>query len=100
MKTTQALHSLGQSLWLDNITWEILTNGTLERYISDLSVTGLTSNPTIFEPPIPPESRWYLAVETSREAPGDMFAAGEESLLEDSRIYRLPSRAGAILLTH
>ncbi len=46
---TRKLHDLGQSLWLDNITREILTNGTLARYISDLSVTGLTSNPTIFE---------------------------------------------------
>ena len=49
MKATQQLHDLGQSLWLDNITRELLTNGTLARYISDLSVTGLTSNPTIFE---------------------------------------------------
>jgi len=46
---TRKLHELGQSLWLDNITREILTSGTLARYISDLSVTGLTSNPTIFE---------------------------------------------------
>ena len=46
---TRRLHDLGQSLWLDNITREILANGTLGRYISDLSVTGLTSNPTIFE---------------------------------------------------
>ncbi|NMM11897.1 MAG: transaldolase [Polaromonas sp.] len=43
------LHDLGQSIWLDNISREILTNGTLKRYIADLSVTGLTSNPTIFE---------------------------------------------------
>ena len=48
MKATQQLHNLGQSLWLDNITREMITNGTLARYISDLSVTGLTSNPTIF----------------------------------------------------
>jgi len=46
---TRKLHDLGQSLWLDNITREILANGTLARYISNLSVTGLTSNPTIFE---------------------------------------------------
>jgi transaldolase len=46
---TQALHQLGQSLWLDNITRSLLRSGTLARYISDLSVTGLTSNPTIFE---------------------------------------------------
>jgi len=49
MKATQQLHDLGQSLWLDNITREILDNGTLTRYIGELSVTGLTSNPTIFD---------------------------------------------------
>ena len=43
------LHNLGQSLWLDNITRDLLNNGTLERYIKDLSITGLTSNPTIFD---------------------------------------------------
>jgi transaldolase len=49
MKPTQALHDLGQSLWLDNITRDILNNGTLKRYIDEFSVTGLTSNPTIFD---------------------------------------------------
>jgi transaldolase len=49
MKPTQALHKLGQSLWLDNITRDLLTGGTLKHYIDELSVTGLTSNPTIFE---------------------------------------------------
>ena len=49
MKATQQLHDLGQSLWLDNITRDLLDNGTLKHYIDDLSVTGLTSNPTIFE---------------------------------------------------
>jgi transaldolase len=49
MNPTQALHDLGQSLWLDNITRGLLDGGTLARYISELSVTGLTSNPTIFE---------------------------------------------------
>src|SRR5689334_6035450 len=48
MKATQLLENLGQSLWLDNITRELLNSGTLERYIDELSVTGLTSNPTIF----------------------------------------------------
>ncbi len=48
MKPTQHLHELGQSLWLDNITRTMLDDGTLERYIAELSVTGLTSNPTIF----------------------------------------------------
>ncbi|MDO8313094.1 MAG: transaldolase [Sideroxyarcus sp.] len=49
MKATQQLHDLGQSLWLDNNTRELLTSGTLARYISQFSVTGLTSNPTIFD---------------------------------------------------
>ncbi|WP_266182677.1 transaldolase [Dyella humicola] len=49
MKPTQQLHQLGQSLWLDNITRDILNDGTLRRYIEELSVTGLTSNPTIFD---------------------------------------------------
>jgi transaldolase len=49
MKATKQLHDLGQSLWLDNITRELLTSGTLKRYIEELSVTGLTSNPTIFD---------------------------------------------------
>jgi transaldolase len=49
MKATQLLHNLGQSLWLDNITRDLLDSGTLRLYIDDLSVTGLTSNPTIFD---------------------------------------------------
>ena len=49
MKATQRLHELGQSLWLDNITREMLVDGTLRRYIDDFDVTGLTSNPTIFD---------------------------------------------------
>ena len=49
MKTTQQLHDLGQSLWLDNITRGLLMDGTLGRYLSDFSITGLTSNPTIFD---------------------------------------------------
>ena len=49
MKSTQRLHDLGQSLWLDNITRGLLTNGTLRRYIGELSITGLTSNPSIFD---------------------------------------------------
>jgi transaldolase len=49
MNATQQLHDLGQSLWLDNITRDLLTSGTLKRYINELSVTGLTSNPTIFD---------------------------------------------------
>ncbi len=49
MKPTQKLHDIGQSIWLDNITRKLLTGGGLRRYIAELSVTGLTSNPTIFD---------------------------------------------------
>jgi transaldolase len=49
MKATQLLHDTGQSIWLDNITRKLLTSGTLRSYIDELSVTGLTSNPTIFD---------------------------------------------------
>ena len=49
MKATQLLHNLGQSIWLDNITRDLLDTGTLRHYIDELSVTGLTSNPTIFD---------------------------------------------------
>ncbi|MGD2139262.1 MAG: transaldolase [Burkholderiales bacterium] len=49
MNATRQLHDLGQSLWLDNITRGLLDSGALARYIKDLSVTGLTSNPTIFD---------------------------------------------------
>jgi transaldolase len=49
VKPTTILHKLGQSLWLDNITRDLLNSGTLRRYIDEFSVTGLTSNPTIFD---------------------------------------------------
>ena len=49
MKATQRLHDLGQNLWLDNLTRGLLAKGTLRRYIDELSVTGLTSNPTIYD---------------------------------------------------
>ncbi len=49
MRATEQLRNLGQSLWLDNITRDLLDSGTLKRYIDELSITGLTSNPTIFD---------------------------------------------------
>ena len=49
VNATQKLHELGQSLWLDNISRSLLTSGTLRRYIQEFSVSGLTSNPTIFD---------------------------------------------------
>jgi transaldolase len=62
MKATQKLHNLGQSLWLDNITRDLLTSGTLKRYISELSVTGLTSNPTIFDHAIKNSTAYDAAI--------------------------------------
>jgi transaldolase len=62
MSATEILHDLGQSLWLDNITRDLLTTGTLERYIKDLSVTGLTSNPTIFDHAIKNSSAYDAAI--------------------------------------
>ena len=62
MKATQQLHNLGQSLWLDNITRDLLNNGTLERYIAELAVTGLTSNPTIFDHAIKNSSSYDRAI--------------------------------------
>src|ERR1035438_2384958 len=62
MKPTQMLHDLGQSLWLDNITRDLLSSGTLLRYIDDLSVTGLTSNPTIFDHAIKNSSAYDAAI--------------------------------------
>ena len=64
MKATQALHDRGQSLWLDNITRDLLASGTLARYIDELSVTGLTSNPTIFDHAIKNSGAYDAAIRT------------------------------------
>jgi len=67
MKPTQRLHDLGQSLWLDNITRDLLATGTLKRYIDELSVTGLTSNPTIFDHAIKGSSSYDAAIRSKRQ---------------------------------
>jgi transaldolase len=67
MKATQSLHNLGQSLWLDNITRDLLTSGTLRRYINELSVTGLTSNPTIFDHAIKNSTAYDAAIRQKLE---------------------------------
>lgn len=68
MHATQQLHDLGQSLWLDNITRALLTSGTLSRYIRELAVTGLTSNPTIFDQAIKSAALYDQAI---REKAGE-----------------------------
>ena len=62
MKATQRLHDAGQSLWLDNITRDLLTSGTLKRYIDEWSVTGLTSNPTIFDQAVKSSAAYDAAI--------------------------------------
>jgi transaldolase len=62
MKATETLHERGQSLWLDNITRDLLESGALARYIDELSVTGLTSNPTIFDHAIKNSSAYDAAI--------------------------------------
>ncbi|MDP3663057.1 MAG: transaldolase family protein [Nitrosomonas sp.] len=69
MKATQQLHNLGQSVWLDNITRELLTSGTLRHYISEHSETGLTSNPTIFDKAIK-DADFYDAAIDQKTAEG------------------------------
>jgi transaldolase len=68
MNATETLHARGQSLWLDNITRDLLETGTLERYIDELSVTGLTSNPTIFDHAIKNSSAYDAAIRKKVEA--------------------------------
>jgi transaldolase len=62
MNATQTIHDLGQSIWLDNITRDLLDQGTLQRYIDEWSVTGLTSNPTIFDQAIKNSSAYDAAI--------------------------------------
>jgi transaldolase len=76
MNQTRMLHDLGQSLWLDNITRDLLDSGTLQRYIDEFSVTGLTSNPTIFDHAIRNSSHYDSDISrtAAREKPAeDLF---------------------------
>jgi transaldolase len=83
MKATQALHELGQSLWLDNITRDLLTSGTLKRYIDELSVTGLTSNPTIFDHAIKSSPAYDAAIRQKLKAGKTGEALFLELAIED-----------------
>ena len=73
MNATRKLHDLGQSIWLDNITRDLLASGTLARYIAEFSVTGLTSNPTIFDHAI----KSSAAYDADIRAKMDQGASGE-----------------------
>ena len=77
MKTSRQLHELGQSLWLDNITRTLLDDGTLARYIAEESITGLTSNPSIFDGAIGEGHAYdlvHIVVTIGREASDEMHA--------------------------
>ena len=85
MNKTRELHDLGQSLWLDNITREILDNGTLRRYIDEFSVTGLTSNPTIFNEAIGTTGAYDIGIRDKTKAGQAGEALFMELALEDLR---------------
>ena len=91
-KNTQQLHEMGQSLWLDNITRALLTSGTLSRYISELAVTGLTSNPTIFDLAIKNTGDYDEAIR-KQAAPGKsvetlFFELALEDLIQAADLFR------------
>jgi transaldolase len=83
MKATQLLHQAGQSLWLDNITRALLTSGGLKRYIDELSITGLTSNPTIFDHAIRSSADYDASIRDKTAAGKNGEALFFELALED-----------------
>ena len=83
MKATAKLHDVGQSIWLDNITRDLLESGTLARYIAELSVTGLTSNPTIFDHAIKGSSDYDAAIRSKLRTGKSGEALFFELALED-----------------
>jgi transaldolase len=92
MRATQQLHDLGQSLWLDNITRALLTSGTLNRYIAEFAVTGLTSNPTIFDQAIKNSDCYDAAIGKKSHAgiSGDalFFELALEDLIQAADLFR------------
>jgi len=92
VKATQKLHELGQSLWLDNITRDLLTSGTLRRYIDELSVTGLTSNPTIFDHAIKNSTAYDAAIRkkitAARSSEKIFFDLALEDITEAADLFR------------
>jgi transaldolase len=85
MKATELLRNIGQSLWLDNITRDLLNDGTLKRYIDELSITGLTSNPTIFDHAIKNSAAYDASILDGRRNGKDGEALFFDLALEDIR---------------
>src|SRR5262245_50244547 len=92
MNSAQRLHELGQSLWLDNLTRKLLEGGTLARYVRDLAVTGLTSNPTIFDKAIADTSLYDEAIR------GAARGRADEAIVFDLVLQDL-ARAAALFRT-
>jgi len=90
MKATKLLHNLGQSLWLDNITRDLLNCGTLKRYVDELSVTGLTSNPTIFDHAIKKSSAYDAAIRERQGESGEplFFELALEDIIKAADLFR------------
>jgi transaldolase len=92
MNATQQLHHQGQSLWLDNITRDLLNSGTLKRYIDELSVTGLTSNPTIFDHAIKGSATYDAAIRLElakgKSAEGLFFDLALDDLTRAADLFR------------
>ena len=92
MNATQKLHDLGQSLWLDNITRDLLTTGTLRRYIDQFSVTGLTSNPTIFDNDIKNSPAYDTSIRekalSGKEAEAIFFELALEDITQAADLFR------------
>jgi len=95
MNPTAQLRSYGQSLWLDNITRDLLNSGTLERYVTDLSVTGLTSNPTIFDHAIKNSSSYDAAI-----TEGSQKGRSGESLFFDLALSDITQAADLFRTIH
>src|SRR3546814_3514862 len=85
MTHLQSLRDIGQSLWLDNITREILDDGTLQRYIDEYGITGLTSNPTIFDQAIGDSSAYDAGIREKAAAGKRDKGLFVELALEDLR---------------
>ena len=101
MNATAALHRLGQSLWLDTITRTMLDDGTLARYVADLSITGLTSNPTIYNLAVKGSAAYDAAIAaTSRsglDAEGVFFELALDDLTRAADLFRpIHDRTGGL----
>ena len=93
MKTTKELQALGQSLWLDNITRDLLNSGTMQGYINDYAVTGLTSNPTIFNQAIGGTADYDASIQQKVSAGKSGESLFFELAIDDLK-HQIPATSG------